>query len=184
MGRAFEPLRNHFGGRNEGCSRIPRFFASGRDGTSVFTGRKIAVGQKRTDRTKCRCRVSCVGFRTGMFAGRVGAWRNVRFFLRLCEDGPVLYGIWYVTCCYRMYNGIFVFADMRFFCLEAFRRMRFVRSLSRFSAERIGLRGTGSSRRCLCCSRPGAQARYSFGVRPTTFLNRRVKCCGYWKPSS
>ena len=70
------------------------------------------------------------------------------------------------------------------FCLEAFRRMRFVRSLSQFSAERIGLRGTGSSRRRLCCSRPGAQARYSFGVRPTTFLNRRVKCCGYWKPSS
>lgn len=118
MGRAFEPLRNHFRGRNEGCSRIPRFFASGRDGTSVFTGRKIAVGQKRTDRTKCRCRVSCVGFRTGMFAGRVGAWRNVRFFLRLCEDGPVLYGIWHVTCCYRMCNGAFVFADMRFFVLK------------------------------------------------------------------
>lgn len=27
-------------------------------------------------------------------------------------------------------------------------------------------------------------ARYSFGVMPVTFLNNRVKCCGYWKPSS
>lgn len=26
--------------------------------------------------------------------------------------------------------------------------------------------------------------RYSLGVCPTTFLNSRVKCCGYWNPNS
>ena len=26
--------------------------------------------------------------------------------------------------------------------------------------------------------------RYSFGVTPVCFLNHRLKCCGYWKPSS